>query len=254
LFELDRVGCRRGSRDVLREVTLAAAAGELIAVCGLNGAGKSTLIETMARVLPGYRGSCRFQGRELRDWNPRMLARRISYLPQIAAEAARFTGAEVVRMGRYPFAGFWGESDADRDACRAAMVMADCEALAARYLEEMSGGERQRVMLAAVLAQEPAALLLDEPGTFVDLPHQIAMFRTLRDLCAKGLLCIAATHDLNLAAAFASRILLLDGGAVAADASPAEVLGGVRFREVFGRHIRIERDSEGGVRVHYHAL
>jgi iron complex transport system ATP-binding protein len=98
-----------------------------------------------------------------------------------------------------------------------------------------------------VLAQQPRALLLDEPGTFVDLPHQIQMFRTLRKLCSeRGLGCVTATHDLNLAASFCSRIVLLDRGSIVADAAPAEALNGAAFRSVFGSHVRVD-----GVRVHY---
>ena len=131
------------------------------------------------------------------------------------------------------------------------MRLAGCEELGTRFINELSGGERQRVLFAAVLAQEPAALLLDEPGTYVDLPHQIRMFRTLRQLCDGGKSCIAATHDLNLAAAFATRIILLENGSIAGDASPALLLPSPEFRRVFGDHIHIHQSSSGRVRVHY---
>lgn len=251
LFELQQTACRRGARQALSDISLRFSSGEFVALCGLNGAGKSTLLEIMAGVLEGYSGACLFEGREVRQWNPRLLARRISFLPQSTVAAARFTGAEVVRMGRHPFLEGFGENPADGAICREAMQMADCADLENRFIDEMSGGERQRVLLAAVLAQQPAALLLDEPGTFVDLPHQIRMFRLLGSLCAKGMLAIAATHDLNLAAAFATRIVLLDGGRVAADAPPAELLPSDAFRRIFGEHVRIDRAESGAVRVHY---
>ncbi len=247
LFDLANLECiRPAAGKVLSGATAQLHTGEFIALCGLNGAGKSTLLEIMAGLLREYSGSCRCDGREVREWPARLLARRVSFLPQSTVSTARFTGAEVVRMGRYPFARGWDVAESDLEICRAAMRQAGCEDLAGRFVNELSGGERQRVLFAAVLAQQPRALLLDEPGTFVDLPHQIQMFRTLRQLCAGGALCVAATHDLNLAAAFCSRIILLDRGHIAADGAPAQVLASPVFRGVFGEHVHVE-----GGRVHY---
>lgn len=251
LFDLRSVGCLRASRRALNGVTTVFSPGEFVALCGLNGAGKSTLLEVMTGLLPEYTGTCIFQDCEVRKWQPRELARKISFLPQSFPTQPKFTAAEVVRTGRYPFGGGWIQNDADRRICRDAMRLTECEELQERFIDELSGGERQRVLFAAVLAQEPAALLVDEPGTFIDLPHQIQMFRTIRDLCSKGMLCIAATHDISLAAAFASRIILLQDGTVVADASPSQVLHGAEFRNVFGKHVRIESVESGAVRVHY---
>lgn len=247
LFEFAQLECTRpAAGKVLSGATARLDAGEFVALCGLNGAGKSTLLEIMAGVLREYEGSCRCDGREVRTWPARLLAQRVSFLPQSAVSAARFTGGEVVRMGRYPFARGWDATAQDHEICGTAMRQAGCEDLADRFVNELSGGERQRVLFAAVLAQQPRALLLDEPGTFVDLPHQIQMFRTLRGLCAEGTLCVAATHDLNLASAFCSRLVLLDHGRIVADGTPATVLASGTFRGVFGEHVRVENG-----RVHY---
>lgn len=245
LFELVQVGCSRA----LRGVNVRFGEGEFVALCGLNGAGKSTLLEIMCGLLTEFEGQCAFQGRRLPDWNQRELARHVSFLPQSAEGYARFTALEVVRMGRYPHGGGWLETADDHAICLESMRLAGCEELGGRFINQLSGGERQRVLFAAALAQKPAALLLDEPGTFVDLPHQVTMFRTLRELCIRdGVLCVAATHDLNLAAAFCSRIVLLDEGRVAADGPPADLLTGEPFQRVFGRHVRVERSP---LRVHY---
>ena len=251
LLELDSVTCKRGERTAIDAVTLGFAPGEFVALCGLNGAGKSTLLEIVTGLLPPTSGQCRFDGRELRAWNMRALAQRVSFLPQSAAFHGGFTCGEVVRMGRYPFGGGWRLTETDIALCRDAMRLAECEEFEARPIQQLSGGERQRVLFAAALAQQPSVLILDEPGAFVDLPHQIHMFRALRDLCAKGLLCLAATHDLNLAAAFCSRAVLLDRGRVAADGTPAHVLGGAAFRAAFGQHVRVETAGPGSARVHY---
>lgn len=251
LFALTSVGCVRSEREALRNVSFRLHEREFVALCGLNGAGKSTLLEIMSGLLTDYSGHCVFQDREVRQWTPRALAQRISFLPQSSAGWASFRVGEVVRMGRYPFSTGWSETASDHAICRNAMRLAGCEGLAGRFVNELSGGERQRVLFAAVLAQEPLALLLDEPGTYVDLPHQIQMFRTLRRLCDEGKSCVAATHDLNLAAAFATRIILLDNGTIAGDDSPAALLPSLEFRRVFGDHIHIHRSNSGRVRVHY---
>lgn len=249
MFVLQAVNCRRGEHHALRDVTVRLEAGEFVAVCGLNGAGKSTLLEVMTGLLD-YSGRCLFDREEIRAWQPRALARRISFLPQTSAAAAGFNVAEVVRMGRYPFESPWHPDPGAATICQRAMHLAGCEEFAHRAIDQLSGGERQRVFFAAALAQQPQALLLDEPGTFVDLPHQIQMFQTLRSLCGDGLLCVAATHDLNLAAAFCSRIILLDRGALTADGAPSSVLPGDAFARVFGGLVKVEQTG-GQVRVHY---
>jgi ABC-type cobalamin/Fe3+-siderophores transport system ATPase subunit len=250
-FDLKSVSCFRSTRRALNDVSATLLPGEFVALCGLNGAGKSTLLEVMAGLLPDYTGTCEFQGREVKRYHPRELARGISFLPQSTPVKTRFSAAEVVRTGRYPFGAGWIESEADRRICLEAMRMAGCDELYDRFIDELSGGERQRVFFAAVLAQQPAALLVDEPGTFIDLPHQIRMFRTIRDMCRAGMLCVAATHDISLAAAFATRVVLLHDGAVVADATPALVLAGPEFRNVFGDHVHIEAVESGSIRVHY---
>jgi ABC-type cobalamin/Fe3+-siderophores transport system ATPase subunit len=156
LFQLRTVGCHRPvAGEVLAGVTAQWQPGEFVALCGLNGAGKSTLLEIMAGLLRPYSGACDFAGRELREWAPKALAQRVSFLPQATAGTARFTGSEVVRMGRHPFAQGWNLSPADLEICDAAMKKAGCEELASRFVSELSGGERQRVLFAAVLAQHP---------------------------------------------------------------------------------------------------
>lgn len=240
----------RGPRLALDGVALDLGAGEMIALIGLNGAGKSTLLETIAGVLPGYAGQCRVDGREISEWKPRQLAQRIAFLPQSAGRRSGISARQVVFMGRYPHSPGWQESPEDSAAVERAMRDAACWPLAARSFATLSGGERQRVLLAAVLAQEAPVLLLDEPAAHVDLPHQIEMYRLLRRQAAHGVLCVAATHDLNLAAAFATRILLLHEGKVAAFGAPPDVFGGEAFRRVFGPEFEVRRQG-AGVQITY---
>jgi iron complex transport system ATP-binding protein len=148
-------------------------------------------------------------------------------------------------MGRTPHCDGLFESPADLEAVERALDITDTLAFRHRDFRSLSGGERQRVILASAVAQQPETLLLDEPTTFLDLRHQVAIYRLLRDLSRQGMLVVAVTHDLNLAAAFADRIVVLNAGRVAADAAPAEVLAPERILEVFGVASELHRGPEG---------
>ena len=252
MIELNGLSVSRGPRLVLNSLELRLPPGAMIALIGLNGAGKSTLLETIAGVLPGYQGSCRVDSREVHAWKPRELAQRLAFLPQTAGRTSPVSGRQVVFMGRYPHSPGWQESPADAAAVDQALREAACEHLARRSFATLSGGERQRLLLAAVLAQESPVMLLDEPAAHVDLPHQIEMYRLLRSRAEHGALCVAATHDLNLAAAFATRILLLDAGQAAAFGSPAEVFASPAFRRAFGPEVFVQDDS-GEIQITYRA-
>lgn len=218
---------------VLRIGALDFTAGALAAIAGPNGAGKSTLVGVMAGLRSGYTGSCRFEDKEIRDWPRRAFARRISVVPQNVNIEFPFTVEQVVLMGRTPYCDGLFESPLDHAAAARAIAITDCQPFRARDFRSLSGGERQRVVLAAALAQEPSVLLLDEPTTFLDPEHQLALFRILRGLARDGVLVIAVTHDLNLAAAFADRLILLKQGTVRADGPPAAVIAPAIMREVF---------------------
>jgi iron complex transport system ATP-binding protein len=245
MIALEGVSSLRGTILALDGVTLGFRPGEFTALAGLNGAGKSTLLETVSGLLPGYTGSCVIDNRQARDWPPRELARSLSFLPQQVAARLPFSVQQVVLMGRFPHCGRWFESAEDRRAAERAMTLTGCAQFRSRGFHTLSGGERQRVLLAAALAQEPRALLLDEPGAFVDLPHQLQIFRMLRDLCRDGLLCIAATHDLNIAAAYCSRLVILDQGRVLIDAPPADAFQHPRFLQTFGPAITTGQTPSG---------
>lgn len=236
---------RYNGAEVLRGVTLAFAPGELVALAGPNGAGKSTLLGIMAGLRPAYVGSCEFRGLEVRRWRRRAFAREVSFVPQSVRMDFPFTAEEVVLMGRTPHGAGLFDSPEDRAAAERAMAVTDTLRFCGRDVRSLSGGERQRVILASVLAQEPRVLLLDEPATFLDLEHQVAIYRLLRELSRQGLLVVAATHDLNLAAADADRVILLARGEVAADAGPAEVLTPAAIRNVFGVAAEVRRTAGG---------
>jgi iron complex transport system ATP-binding protein len=240
VFDLRNVSMAYGEAKVLSGVSLTLETRSMVALVGPNGAGKSTLLGIMAGLWRGYHGHCLFEGTEVSRWNRRAFARRVAVVPQSLALEFPFTAEEVVLMGRTPFADGLFESEADHAAVARAMSLTDVTGFRARDFRSLSGGEKQRVVLAAALAQEPSVLLLDEPTTFLDLRHQLATYRLMRDLCREGLLVVAVTHDLNLAAAYGDRVIALKNGAVVADSTPAEAVTAGFVNDVF--------DVEAGVR------
>jgi ABC-type cobalamin/Fe3+-siderophores transport system ATPase subunit len=232
----------------LDEVSFELPAKGFVAVAGPNGAGKSTLLGILAGLRSPYRGSCTYRGTELRAWRRRDFARRVAFLPQTVRIEFPFTVEEVVSMGRTPYAPSllslgWSETAEDQAAVRDAMQVTDTTDFRGRDFRSLSGGERQRVILASALAQRPETLLLDEPATFLDLKHQLALYRLLAGL-AEAMLVVSVTHDLNLALQFATRVMVIDRGRIASDGDPSEALSPERIEQVFGVRTRLH-DEEG---------
>lgn len=240
-----------GGTEVLRGVTTAFQAGELTAIVGPNGAGKSTLMSVLSGFRTEYEGRCSLDGREISAWNKRDLARRMTFIPQFVRVEFPFTAEQMVFMGRTPYCHGLFEGSGDREEVTRAMRLTDTLQFASRDFRQLSGGERQRVVLAGALAQQPSVLLLDEPTTFLDLKHQIETYRLLADLAGRGLTVIAVTHDLNLAAAYAGRMVVLDHGKIAAEGLPLDVLSAELLREVFGVSAEVRREVEGRPWVYF---
>jgi iron complex transport system ATP-binding protein len=216
----------------------------LVTLAGPNGAGKSTLLGILAGVRSPYKGSVRYQGRELRSWPRHEYATHAAYVPQAVRIDFPFTAGEVVLMGRTPRTGGWYESAHDHKAAEQAMSITDCLALKDRDFRALSGGERQRVILAAALAQEPQVLLLDEPATHLDLRHQLSLYKLLTRL-SKSMLVVAVTHDLNVALQFSDRVLMMEDGRIAGDGTPTEVLTPGSIESVFGVRATIHLTAQG---------
>jgi iron complex transport system ATP-binding protein len=234
LLALRDAGMRYDGAEVLRHVNLDFTAAELVAIVGPNGAGKSTLLGIMAGLRGHYLGKCLYGGRDVNRWPRRAFAREVSFVPQGVRIEFPFTAEQVVMMGRTPHGDGLFESPEDHAAVERAMEIADILPFRSRDFRTLSGGEKQRTILASALAQTPRVLLVDEPTTFLDLEHQVSIYRLLRELSRQGLLVIAVTHDLNLAAAYSDRVVVLRAGEVVSDAAPAEVLRPELIRAVFG--------------------
>lgn len=227
----------RGERMILRDVTLTARPGRLLALVGPNGAGKSTLLSTMAGLLKADSGEVRLDGRLLTDWSPRELARRRAMLSQRVDLEFGFRVEEVVGLGRSPHA---AEPVRDGRIIDAALRAAHAWGLRGRRYTVLSGGEKQRVQLARVLAQiwegadAGAWLLLDEPEAGLDIAHQHFILRRARACAAAGFGVIAVLHDLNLAARYADEIAVLADGALLRHADPEEALDPVLLSAIYG--------------------
>ena len=234
-----------GDRLVLTGVSLVLRSGDVVALLGPNGSGKSTLLRVLLGQLPPVSGSVRWDGRDVQAWPRRELARRVAYLPQSPMADGGHRVIDVLRLGRTPYWGAFGlESSRDDQVVRDVARTLDLSDLLDRPMDQLSGGQRQRAFLGRCLAQEPAALLLDEPTTFLDLRHQVELLRLLKRLAKeRSVAVLMASHDLNLAAALADRAVLLDAGTVAAHGMPAEVLEPALLSRVYG--VRMERVVAG---------
>jgi ABC-type cobalamin/Fe3+-siderophores transport system ATPase subunit len=230
---------RYDEREVLSNVCCNFDAGEFIAIAGPNGAGKSTLLGAISGLRGGYLGACLYRGKEVRRWERKAFAREVSIVPQSVRIDFPFTVEQVILMGRAPFANSLFESDEDRYQVQRVMALTGTTEFRNRDFRTLSGGEKQRVILASALAQMPSALLLDEPAAFLDIEHQINLYRLLRNLCESGVLVVAVTHDLNLAAAYAGRVVLLLKGELVADGVPGRVLDTQTLKDVFRIDARI---------------
>jgi len=238
---------------VLQGVDLLAQPGELLGVVGPNGSGKSTLLRLLAGLDRPRKGQVSWQSRALATFSPSERARTLAFLPQSPSVAFGFTARDVVLMGRtahHP--GAW-ETPADHAAADAALTEVGLAELARRSVETLSGGERQRVFLALTLAQDTPCLLLDEPLTNLDPGHQMGLCEGLARRAHGGRTVLVVLHDLNLAAQFCDRLLLLVGGRAAALGAPREVLASSALAAAYGVTAAVGTHPDG-LRATYTAL
>lgn len=230
---------------VLDSVSFTAKAGEFLVLMGVNGAGKSTLLDIVAGLRQPESGIVQLQGKDLPAYSARERSRIISHLPQGNSRELPFTVEQVVLMGRYAYADRWFESTEDYTYAEDAMRRMDCLQFQSRRYSTLSGGEQQRVLLAACIAQCPRIMLFDEPSTYLDVHQQLQCFSTLAELAREGALCIAVTHDLNLALAHCSRIMLLNQGKIAADFATEEAGTHADWLSFLSPHLRMSRTLDG---------
>lgn len=223
------------ARDALTGLTMSVERGELYSVIGPNGSGKSTLARLLLGLLRPTSGEAWFEDRAAAAWDRRQLARRVGVVPQGEELVFPLTVRALVAMGRYPHIGVWQtEGAADVAAVDRALDACDVRDLADRLVTRLSGGERQRARIARALAQEPDTLVLDEPTAALDIAHEMAIFELLDRLRGeRGVTVLLVTHNINLAARYATRMLLLDGGRLVAEGSPRDVVTRARIEQSY---------------------
>jgi len=239
---------QRGRKTVLDEVTLQLEAGEVLGVLGPNGAGKSTLLGALCGELAASAGEVLLDGKRLYDWARSQRAQRLAVLPQVSTLDFAFRVEEVVGMGRLPYQ---SGRVRDEEIIAAALAAADAGHLSGRSYLALSGGERQRVHLARVLAQlwpgqAGQTLLLDEPTSMLDPLHQHTTVQAVREFADRGAAVLVILHDLNLAARYCDRILLLENGRPVALDTPEQVLRPDTLQAVFGLEVLVQPHPERG--------
>lgn len=237
-----------GGAAVVDGVTLEVRPGEVKALVGPNGAGKSTLLRLLSGVARPSQGEVLLGGASLGRLGRREVARQVAVAQQGGELPEGFRVREIVAMGRAPHLGLLrSEGPRDLEIVQSAMRQTGVLALSDRPIWRLSGGEKQRVVLARALAQEPRYLLLDEPTTHLDLRHQVEILRHVRDRAADGIGVLVVLHDLNLAARGCHRIAVLSNGRIEAEGPPAEVLDGDLLERIYGAEIECVGDGSGGI-------
>ncbi|MEO8623602.1 MAG: ABC transporter ATP-binding protein [bacterium] len=233
--------------SALDGVSLVAERGRITAVVGPNGSGKSTLVRALVGRIPLRSGDISLDGHSIAGTARRALATRIAVVTQREDPAFPLTVREYITLGRYPHLGLWrGAGAADRAAIARAVERTETESFAERAITELSGGEWQRVRLARALAQGGDAIVLDEPTTFLDVAHEMAIFELLSRLAAEGQAVLLVSHQLNLVARFAEHIVLLHRGRVAAAGDPGAVMQGAVLERVYDWPLVVTRDPAVG--------
>ena len=243
LLELSDLSVSLGGNNILDGVSLTVDAGELVGLVGPNGAGKTTLLRAIRGTLTPDSGTVRIAGESVHELGSKAASRRVATVPQDTSLAFEFSVRETVEMGRTPhLSRFGGTTEADRDAVEQAMARTSVAAFADRPVTAVSGGERSRVLLARALAQATPLLLLDEPTASLDLNHQLETFETVSELVGSGRGAVAAIHDLNLAARYCDRLVVVAGGGVLANGPPETVLTGETLKRAFDTDAVVTED------------
>lgn len=243
IIEVKRLHFNYGSRLVLEDVTLEVEKGEVVSLVGPNGSGKTTLLKCLNKILKPKMGTLLLSGKEISKMKLKELARLSGYVPQNATRAFPSTVFDTVLLGRRPHIG-WGVSPRDKEIVSNLLKSMGLEEMALRDFNELSGGEKQKVLFARAFAQEPEVLLLDEPTSNLDLKHQLEVMNLISSTVKeKGIAAIMSIHDLNLASRFSDKMIFLCKGRIHAVGRPEEVLAPDNVRLVYGVETVINKDS-----------
>jgi len=244
---VNNIDYRYNRAAVLKQVSLTVAPGEFFVIAGPNGSGKTTLLKLIAGIFKAESGRVVVQGTPVRAYAKKAFARIVAYVPQAVDESFPFTVRQTALLGRAPHLGVLGiERRADHDIAMDALVFTGVDHLADRRIEQLSGGERQRVQIARAVCQEPDIMLLDEPTASLDPAHQIRIMDLMDKLrTSRGTAVVMVSHDLNIAAMYADRLLLLKEGGVVCCGTPGEVLVSDVLEKTYGCRMMVDEHPAG---------
>ena len=251
VIELKNLTLGYGEKIIADNLQASLYEGELVGIIGCNGAGKSTLLKSIRGLLPLKAGSVEYYGKSLREYTEKELALMVAYLQQQVNLNFGYTCLEIVLAGRYPHKKWWQEEDAeDEKLALACLEYTGTLDLAYRQFNELSGGQRQRVLVAKILAQQTPIVFLDEPTTGLDMVYQEEIFRFAKALSMKGRTVLMVVHELNLAARYCDKVLLLGNKRLLAQGTPKEVFTEAKLTEAYKCKIRVvENPLSGGLDI-----
>lgn len=244
-MQVKDLAVRYGAKTILKQIQMSLAKGEVASIIGPNGAGKTTLLKSLASIIPAERGRIWIDGKDVRSYSANELAKKLGYVPQQAAFGYPLTVLETVLLGRKPYIQ-WNVTASDLHIAGEIMEQLQIAGMAQRYTDELSGGERQKVLIARALAQRPEVLLLDEPTSALDIRHQLEVLELVRQLARQQqVLVVLILHDLELAARYSDRVFLLQQGEIFASGRPEEVFTPAHMEQVYGVKVEIGQGSCG---------
>jgi len=237
IIEVENYSLRIGRNEILKDISFAVCEGEYFSIIGPNGAGKTTMLKCINRILHGGVGIIKLNGKLIDTYSQKELAKLISYVPQASGRLPPFTVGEFVTMGRYPhLSPFSSISEDDKKVVYDALVLTNTESFSGRFLDTLSGGERQKVYISAALAQGAKIILLDEPTTFLDPKHHDDINNTLSKINKSGVTIISVTHDINSALILSKRIAAIKNGVLYFCGSPQEIIKNKVLDEVYEKN------------------
>jgi len=232
-----------GDNVIIPELDLRIKRGKITALIGPNGCGKSTLLKALARINKAKNGRVLLHGKPLKEYQDKLLAQKISLLPQVLLSPEGISVRQLVEYGRSPYLSHWGKlNEVDHQAVDRAMLDTKVDALSERPLDSLSGGQRQRAWIAMVLAQDADIVMLDEPTTYLDLSHQIELMKLMQEMNKKGKTLIVVLHDLNQACRYCDELVVLKEGKLICQGSPDEVFTQTLLKQVFSLDAHIMAD------------
>ena len=249
VVDVDTISHFYGGFQALRDLSFSVPRGCFFIVIGPNGSGKTTLLKTLAGIEAPASGTVKVLDRPIGAYTRKGLAQRLALVPQLSSEDFPFRVKDIVLMGRSPHLGVLGlDRETDRGIAQQAMEFTGIEPLAGRRIEQLSGGERQRVFIARAICQEPEILLLDEPTAALDLAHQVRIMDLMQQLKKdRGVTVIMVSHDVNLAAMYADRLMLMREGQMVSIGTPKEVLTYDVLEKAYGCPLLVDESPLGGV-------